>query len=165
MKSSPSQSAKPLSAFGRIRANYIDAVVRAFDAGAAAQKIAVRPEPGPGPTTFVGFGMTSVPGNATANIHVRPQVTFAPTGLLIPREVAKKFTIIDIKIGKNSQLANSGEIPATAFSTTAWPFKIRKCHVAQDIIISVRNRSKDDAIFEAVIVGHELPETSHTTLV
>src|SRR5216684_1086208 len=69
----------------------------------------------PDDQNVLGFGTMIVPGFATGNITVNPMRIFRPNRLLIPERVANSFMVCDLKIGKNSQLLSTLEIPAMTF--------------------------------------------------
>ena len=103
----------------------------------------------------LGLGSTSVLGNSSANINVQPQVVFRPERVLIPSNVALDFLITDIKVGKNSQLASTGAVPATAFTEQAFGVRLKMdtAQISMFVTISVTNMNPNARNFQGVIIG------------
>jgi len=103
----------------------------------------------------LGLGSTSVPGNSSVNINVQPQVVFRPERVLIPSNVALDFLITDIKVGKNSQLASTGAVPATAFTEQAFGVRLKMdtAQISMFVTISVTNTNPNARQFQGVIIG------------
>lgn len=65
----------------------------------------------------IGFTSTvAVPASATPGIEVKPQVLFRGERLAVPNSIVLNFQIADVKVGKDSQLAAPGNMPAECFS-------------------------------------------------
>lgn len=103
----------------------------------------------------LGFDSTAVPGSTSASITKRPQVIFRPERILIPSSVGVDFQVTDVKVGKNSQLAASGEVPAVVFAETAFGVRLKMdtCQVSMDITLSVRNTNAAQRNFTAAVIG------------
>ena len=56
-----------------------------------------------------------VPSGHTINITDQPQVSFKPEKLVLDDEAADWYDVVDIKIGKNSQLISATRLPGTGF--------------------------------------------------
>lgn len=90
---------------------------------------------------FLGFTQTGIAANALATITVQPQLPFRGYRLSVPGQFAPFFTIVDIKVGKDSQLVNPGAVPATSFSEVSVGDNISMdtCSVGQLITLQVQN--------------------------
>lgn len=57
-----------------------------------------------------------VPAGQSVNIESKPQVMFRGERLAVPASIVANFDIVDVKIGKDSQLAADGTLPGECFS-------------------------------------------------
>lgn len=105
----------------------------------------------------IGFNSSAdVAAGATATITQRPQVPFRGERLIIPTPVAVTFDIIDIRVGKDSQLLASGSIPGIAFVENAQGVRLHldTCNVGMDLTLTVQNKSTTTpASFQAALIG------------
>lgn len=103
----------------------------------------------------LGLGSTSVAGASSANINVQPQVIFRPERLVVPSNVAVDFLITDIKVGKNSQLASTGALPAVMFTETAFGVRLKMdtAQISMFVTISVTNQNANARNFQGGLVG------------
>ena len=103
----------------------------------------------------LGLGSTSVPGNASANINVQPQVIFRPERLVVPSNIAVDFLITDIKVGKNSQLVSTGALPAVMFTENAFGVRLKMdtAQISMFVTISVTNQNPNARNFQGGLVG------------
>jgi len=104
----------------------------------------------------LGFYLEDIPSDgAVHEVISRPQVCFRGERLLIPAKIARYFDIMDLKVGRNSQLVNSTRLPAEMFEKNAVGMRMKweTASVAQDITICVFNRSKYKRTFRASLVG------------
>jgi hypothetical protein len=104
----------------------------------------------------IGFIQPNIPPQTGAiDVVSRPQLPFLGERLVIPLRVARRFSVIDIRVGNRSQLANSTAIPATAFTPTAKVMRIALdvAEVAQDIALVVENETNKNQTFQAVLIG------------
>lgn len=105
------------------------------------------------------LGMAStgtVAAAATATITARPQTfAFKPERVFIPATIGPNFTIQDIKVGNVSQLVQSGDLPAEAFSQTSFGIEMDMDTVqtSQDFIIQCTNISGAASTFRALVLG------------
>lgn len=105
------------------------------------------------------LGMASngtIAAAGTATITARPQTfAFKPERVFIPATVGPDFTIQDIKVGNVSQLVQSGDLPAEAFSQTSFGIEMDMDTVqtSQDFIIQVSNISGGARTFRALVLG------------
>lgn len=121
--------------------------------------------PEPKPLTVrsypLGFFQPCVPAGATVIVTSRPQVIFRPRRLMVPTrmgsdEVAAHFSIIDIRIGRNSQFVTAEELPATVFSenSTESSMSLDTANIGHDISITIRNNDpKITHDFRATMFG------------
>lgn len=103
----------------------------------------------------IGFTAAQVPGNQVIEIEVKPQVLFRGERLAVSPENARSFSIVDIKVGKDSQLAATGEMPAEAFSALAVGVRM-ELDTAQPgivVVLIVRNKTANPLDFDAVLYG------------
>ena len=105
----------------------------------------------------LGFFQSGI-GVCTGAIDVisRPQIVFRGERLVIPANtVAPFFSLIDIKVGNRSQLANSTALPAQTFAEVAVGVRLAldTATVAQDIAVVVENISSDNQTFMATLIG------------
>lgn len=68
------------------------------------------------PIGFLSPVNTPVPGNSTQTITATPQVIFRSERLAVPNSIVLNFQLVDIKVGKDSQLAAPGNLPTEVFS-------------------------------------------------
>lgn len=104
----------------------------------------------------LGFdSVATVAAAGTVNVTAQPQVVFRPERLVVSGAIAPSFVINDFKVGKNSQLAASGAVPADAFSPNAIGVRL-KCDTAQisnTITLNVTNISGGALRFTAALFG------------
>jgi hypothetical protein len=118
-----------------------------------------RQRPAPGPLKLrefpVGFIQAGVPAGANAEIEVKPQVRFQGHRLAVAASQARYFNIVDIKVGKDSQLAATGEMPAEAFSSLAVGTQMELDCAPPGIVITliVHNTDVGPQDFGAVLYG------------
>ena len=94
------------------------------------------------------------PGQVS-EVEVKPQVLFRGERLAVAPSNARSFSIVDIKVGKDSQLAATGEMPAEAFSALAVGVRM-ELDTAQPgivIVLIVRNTDTTAQDFNAVLYG------------
>lgn len=99
--------------------------------------------------------VVTVAAGATINITAQPQVVFRPERLVISSAIATSFLLNDFKVGKNSQFASSGAVPADAFAPTAFGVML-KCDTAQisnTLTMNVTNISAGALRFLASVFG------------
>lgn len=104
----------------------------------------------------LGFASAAaVAAGASARITTRPQVPFRIDRLVVPSDIAGLFTIDDVKVGKNSQFAAEGAVPARIFQENGVGVTLKgdTAQVSMDVTISVTNISGAAATFRAAIIG------------
>ncbi len=107
----------------------------------------------------LGFREPSVPAGQMCNVTARPQIVFYGERLVIPGPpdgCAEHFSVLDIKVGNRSQLVESTSVPAMIWVETApgVPLKLDPAFIAQDIIISVNNDTREPRKFTAILFGY-----------
>jgi hypothetical protein len=68
------------------------------------------------PIGFLSPVNSPVPANSTQTITATPQVIFRSERLAVPNSIVLNFQLVDIKVGKDSQLAAPGNLPTECFS-------------------------------------------------
>jgi hypothetical protein len=103
----------------------------------------------------VGFVQAAIAPGQLAEIEVKPQVRFQGHRLAVAASQARYFNIVDIKVGKDSQLAATGEMPAEAFSSLAVGTQMELDCAPPGIVITLIVHNVDTAAqdFGAVLYG------------
>lgn len=103
----------------------------------------------------IGFVKAQVLAGSLAEIEVKPQVRFQGHRLAVGQSCARYFNIVDIKVGKDSQLAATGEMPAEAFSSVSVGTQMELDPAPPGIVITliVRNVDANAQDFGAVLYG------------
>ena len=103
----------------------------------------------------IGFTQAAIPPGQVAEIEVKPQVRFQGHRLAVAASQARYFNIVDIKVGKDSQLAATGEMPAEAFSSLAVGTQMELDCAPPGIVITLIVHNTDVAAqdFGAVLYG------------
>lgn len=83
-----------------------------------------------------------LPGH-TVTLSNRPHVIFRPELLSIEKELASFYAIVDIRVGKNSQMAAAGDVMAEDFAAGTPKGRLRcdAAQIAMDVAIILRNIS------------------------
>jgi len=78
----------------------------------------------------------------TISLHAQPQVVFRPTHLVLDDEAAEWYDVVDVKVGKNSQLVSGDRLPGTAFRASTSPCcKMDIAQISMYCAVSVVNVS------------------------
>jgi len=104
----------------------------------------------------VGFIATAVAAGQPASVEVKPQVLFRGERLAVANSIAPFFIINDIKVGKDSQLAASGNLPAEAFSNLSVGVRMELDTAEPGIVITLTITNTDTTgphDFRAVLYG------------
>lgn len=103
----------------------------------------------------IGFVFAGIPAGATQEIEVKPQVRFQGHRLAVAQSIARYFNIVDIKVGKDSQLAATGEMPGEAFSSLSVGTQMELDPAPPGIVITLLVHNIDVAAqdFGAVLYG------------
>lgn len=97
----------------------------------------------------------AVAAGASTRITTRPQVPFRIDRLVVPSDLAGLFSIDDVKVGKNSQFAAEGAVPARVFQENAVGVCLKgdTAQISMDVTLSVTNISGAASFFRAAIIG------------
>lgn len=103
----------------------------------------------------LGFVPTSIAASTTAQIPSAPQNLYRPERLVIPSDIAFDIGIGDIKVGNQSQLVQSVEVPAALFSEVAINTGVTfdTAEVGNQVSVTARNKSGVALEFTAGLVG------------
>lgn len=104
----------------------------------------------------LGFVPTEVDSGDAATIPAAPQNLFRPERLVIPSDICFDFGVQDIKVGNQSQFAQSVEVPAAVFSEVSIDTNVTfdTAEVGNQISILVRNKGTTDNLeFTAAALG------------
>lgn len=103
----------------------------------------------------LGIAPFSVPAGQTATLPSAPQNLFRGERLVVPSTIAPSFGVADIKVGTQSQLVASGEIPGELFSEVAIDTHMHftTAEIGNQVIITARNKTTDDVEFSAGVMG------------
>lgn len=103
----------------------------------------------------IGFVPTDVAAATAASIPANPQNLFRPERLVIPSDIAFDFGVRDIKVGNQSQLVQSVEIPGALFTEVAIDTNVAfdTAEVGNQISVDVRNKTSGTINFSAGAVG------------
>jgi hypothetical protein len=101
-------------------------------------------------------GKAMVPPRGSCCLYGQPQTLFRPERLVLDDVSCHNFGVVDIKVGRNSQLASDGVAPGSAFSASAFGVRL-KCDTAQVsmcVSVEVVNLTDDWQPFPtAVFIG------------
>lgn len=103
----------------------------------------------------LGFVPTVVAGGTSALIPSAPQNLFRPERLVIPSDIAFDLGIVDIKVGNQSQLVQSVEVPAALFSEVAIDTNVTfdTAEVGNQVSVQARNKIAAPIEFTAGLIG------------
>lgn len=104
----------------------------------------------------LGFVPTTVAASGTATIPAAPQNIFRAERLMVPSDIAFDLGVTDLKVGNQSQFAQSGEVPAVLFSEVAINTGVEfdTAEVGNQVSCAVRNKDTvNDVVFTAAAVG------------
>jgi hypothetical protein len=109
-----------------------------------------------GRTVPLGFDSeTPIDPGQTRRITTRPQVVFKGQRPIVSSDIAGSFMIQDIIVGKNSQFAASGPVPARTFEGNSFGVELDldTAQIGQDITMFVTNISSAPTRFIATLIG------------
>ncbi len=103
----------------------------------------------------LGFVPTVVDGGTSSLIPSAPQNLFRPERLVIPSDIAFDLGIVDIKVGNQSQLVQSVEVPAALFSEVAIDTNVTfdTAEVGNQVSVQARNKIAAPIEFTAGLIG------------
>lgn len=125
----------------------------------AQQAVVTRPmEFTKGRQTPIGLGPDPVAPGAILTIITSPQIVFRPERFVVPSDIAGLFSLVDLKVGKNSQLASQNEIPCRTFDerSVGVALKCDTAQISQQISVTVRNVSGAPATFTGTLIGESV---------
>lgn len=111
---------------------------------------------------IVGLGRTAIAGESTANISTQPQVIFKPERLEVPDEIVRDFFLVDLMVGRYSQLVSPGAIPMSMFVDCRHRYlklDMDTAPISQFITVRVMNTNPNYRYFYGAIVGRRLEIT------
>lgn len=104
----------------------------------------------------IGFAPTTIAAASSGTIPGQPQNLFRTERLVIPSDIAFDLGITDLKVGNQSQFAQSNEVPAVLFSEVAINTGVEfdTAEVGNQISIICRNKDAVNSVeFTAAAVG------------
>jgi hypothetical protein len=104
----------------------------------------------------LGFVPTTLPASTTALIPAAPQNLFCAERLVIPSDIAFDIGVVDVKVGNQSQLVQSVEVPAAMFSEVAIDTHVHfdTAEVGNQISVQARNKLTSGPVdFTAGMIG------------
>jgi hypothetical protein len=83
-----------------------------------------------------------VPPGHTISLVAQPQLCFKPHTLVVDDEAADWYDVADIKVGRNSQLANANRVPGSQFKASAsQPISMDAAQISMNITVQLTNIS------------------------
>ena len=105
----------------------------------------------------IGFtSPVNVPADGQQLIQALPQVLFRGERLAVPNSIVLNFQLSDIKVGKNSQLAAPGNLPAECFSNVSIGVRMQLETAEPGITITlvvVNTDANNSHAFSSVLYG------------
>lgn len=103
----------------------------------------------------LGFVPTSIPASTSALVPSAPQNLFRPERLVIPSDIAFDIGVRDIKVGNQSQLVQSVEVPGALFSEVAIDTNVTfdTAEVGNQVSVDARNKTLAAIEFTAGLIG------------
>lgn len=104
----------------------------------------------------LGFeSAAAIAPGAAATITSRPQIPFRAQRLVVPSDIAGSFSILDLRVGKNSQFTSAGAVPGRTFQENAVAVGLRcdTAQISQDVTLQVQNIGGAPQTFRAAVIG------------
>lgn len=104
----------------------------------------------------LGFTVTTITPTTTLLVPAAPQNMFRAERLMVPSDIAYDLGIVDVKVGNQSQLVQSVEVPAAAFVENAVGTLVMfdTAEIGNQISIQVRNKDTVNAVvFTGAVFG------------
>ena len=105
----------------------------------------------------IGFtSATNIPAGQPVQIETKPQVLFRGERLAVPNSIVLNFQVADIKVGKDSQFAAPGNMPAECFSNVSVGVRMQLDTAEPGITITIFILNTDPANghpFSSVLFG------------
>lgn len=110
-------------------------------------------------TDFLPF---EVAPRATFTSFIYAESACAPTGIVIPDDIASDFWITDIKVGPNSQIFSAGALPASIFAARSKEIlcSFDPLREGDRFALTGTNQTDSPKIWKADVKGHERPDIS-----
>jgi hypothetical protein len=108
--------------------------------------------------TFLGFDEVTIPAGASVDVIQQPQVVFRGERLVIPSDIGGQIQLLDVRVGKNSQLAGVGSSPGRTFDEKGQGVRLKMdtAQISQQIVLRVRNTGGAPVVFTATLIGASL---------
>jgi hypothetical protein len=103
----------------------------------------------------LGFVPTDILTATTELIPAAPQNLYRPERLVIPSDISFDIGVRDIKVGNQSQLVQSVEVPGAIFSEVAIDTDVAfdTAEVGNQVSVDARNKSGATVEFSAALIG------------
>lgn len=103
----------------------------------------------------LGFVPTDIVTATSELIPAAPQNLYRPERLVIPSDIAFDIGVRDIKVGNQSQLVQSVEVPGAIFSEVAIDTDVAfdTAEVGNQVSVDARNKSGATVEFSAALIG------------
>jgi hypothetical protein len=103
----------------------------------------------------LGFVPTDILTTASELVPAAPQNLYRPERLVIPSDIAFDIGVRDIKVGNQSQLVQSVEVPGSIFSEVAIDTDVAfdTAEVGNQVSVDARNKSGATVEFSAALIG------------
>lgn len=103
----------------------------------------------------LGFPTVNVAAFTTVTLVTRPRAVFRPSRLIIPEKMASSFVVVDLKVGKDSQLMSMEPVAAVVFGEHDKNPRMRMSTLqnSMDAILVVRNTTNVTQEFTACLIG------------
>lgn len=101
----------------------------------------------------LGFGPTEVSCMSEVHLQTQASIPVRPSHLYVPPNIADSFSIVDLRVGHNSQLVSMGALPASAFSVGRGSPIACKDTATPGLVVTlvVRNESLQNLRFRAML--------------
>jgi hypothetical protein len=101
---------------------------------------------------ILGFGPSIIGSDGMAVLQCQPQLPVKPQRLFIPKAVAILCSIVDLRIGMDSQFVSSAHIPAERFcESETGILDMDACPVGMIISLTVQNNTASVLTFSAAL--------------
>lgn len=97
--------------------------------------------------------LTTVGPGTSARVVRRPVVTFRPDSLMVDEELATKFLVTDLIVGKTSCMISGEPLYLAHLAKASQRLPLPTCQIAQDIYITVVNISDKPYRFIGTLEG------------
>lgn len=102
----------------------------------------------------IELGPVSVLGGEGILVNVRPQMIFKPKRLVIGKDAAPHFVVVDVTVAGRSQFKSPAPVPALVFTDDVdSSFEMKTCRPDESISVLVTNTSSEPHEFTGKICG------------